>query len=117
MLLREALLILVEMLVIVYSSFYATRPEYNDINETGLGITLVLLFVIYPLLSFMLGILTENMKILAWINAIILTVLYLGLLSLFYNYTACYYIPFYLVFYFIGLMLRRRFSKTNIIKA
>lgn len=105
----------IEMLVIAFFSYYATRPDYNDIHEKGLGITLMLLFVICPLLSFLLGILTEKLRILAWINAIVLTILYLGLFAYFYNYTTYFYIPFYLIFYIIGLMLRRFFPKKNII--
>ncbi|KLU62932.1 hypothetical protein CEB3_c06840 [Peptococcaceae bacterium CEB3] len=106
-LLKEGLLLLIEMLVIAFFSYYATRPENNDIHEKGLGVTLLLLFVICPLLSFLLGMLTEKSRILAWINAILLTILYLGLFTYFYNYTTYFYIPFYLMFYVIGLILRR----------
>ncbi|MDQ7093620.1 hypothetical protein REC12_08465 [Desulfosporosinus sp. PR] len=115
-LLKEALLVLFELLIIFSLGYYASRPINNNIYEKGLGITLLLLFVISPLMSFFFGFLTEKLRVLTWINVVVLTLLYLGLFSYFYNYTAYFYIPFYLIIYFIGLILRRIASKANSIK-
>lgn len=95
--LKEILLLFAETSVIVSPSYYAFSLPYDG----GEGILLMLLFIIYPVLSIFVGILTFKLRMRAWVNAIITTLVFLGLFTSLYNYTAFSYIPFYVnpVFY------------------
>jgi len=98
---------LVETLVIVSPSYYAfSLPPWD-----GEGIIITLILFIYPLLSILIGILTFNLKIKSWVNAVIITIVFLGLFTSLYNSSAYIYIPFYLVLYFVGLILTKKLSK------
>jgi len=82
--LKEILVLFVEMLVIVSPSYYA----FSKPNSEGEGTILMLLFIIYPVLSVFVGILTFKLRMRAWVNAMITTLVFLGLFSSLYNYTA-----------------------------
>ncbi|WP_088189375.1 hypothetical protein [Desulfosporosinus sp. FKA] len=110
--LKEILLLFVEILVIVSPSYYA----FSLPNSGGEGIILMLLFIIYPVLSIFIGIITSKLRMRAWVNAIITTQVFLGLFTSLYNYTAFSYIPFYLTLYFIALMVKKLLSKNNTVK-
>ncbi|WP_088226172.1 hypothetical protein [Desulfosporosinus sp. FKB] len=101
--LKEILLLFAETLVIVSPSYYAFSLPYYG----GEGIILMLLFIIYPVVSIFAGILTFKLRMRVWVNAIITTMVFLGLFSSLYNYTAFSYIPFYLIFYFIALTVTK----------
>jgi len=106
-LLKGILVLLVEPLVIVFLSYYAfSLPPWD-----GEGIIITLLLFIYPLLSILIGILTFNLEIMSWVNAVIITIVFLGLFTSLYNSSAYIYIPFYLVLYFVGLILTKKLSK------
>ncbi|AFM41084.1 hypothetical protein Desaci_2116 [Desulfosporosinus acidiphilus SJ4] len=110
--LKKIMLLFAETLVIVSPSYYA----FSLPNSEGEGIILMLLFIICPVLSIFVGILTFKLRMKVWNNAIITTLVYLGLFSSLYNYTAFSYIPFYLTLYFIALMVTKLLSKNNTVK-
>ena len=107
--LKEILVLFVEMLVIVSPSYYA----FSLPNSEGEGIILMLLFIIYPVISIFVGILTFKLRMRAWVNALITTLVFLGLFSSLYNYTAFSYIPFYLTLYFIALTVTKILTQNN----
>lgn len=110
-LLKGLLVLLVETLVIVSPSYYAfSLPPWD-----GEGIIIMLLFVIYPLLSILIGILTFKFKVNSWVNAVITTIVFFGLFMFtsLYNFTAYSYIPFYLVLYFGGISVTKKLTKRN----
>ncbi|AFM41054.1 hypothetical protein Desaci_2082 [Desulfosporosinus acidiphilus SJ4] len=109
---KEIFLLFVEILVIISPSYYA----FSLPNSGGEGIILMLLFIIYPVLSIFIGILTSELRMRAWVNAIITTLVFLGLFSSLYNYTAFSYIPFYLALYFITLIVTKLLTKNNTVK-
>ena len=110
--LKEIMLLFAETLVILSPSYYAfSQPNYG-----GEGIILMLLFIIYPVLSIFVGILTFKLRMRAWVNAMITTLVFLGLFSSLNNYTAYSYIPFYLILYFIALTVTKLHSKINTVK-
>ncbi|WP_088188039.1 hypothetical protein [Desulfosporosinus sp. FKA] len=110
--LKGILVILVETLVIVSPSYYA----FSLPPSAGEGIILMLLFMIYPLLSIFLGILTFKLKIKSWVNAAIIAIAFFGLFAILYNFTAYSYIPIYLVLYIVGLTLTKKLSKKNTVE-
>ena len=63
--LKEILVLFVEMLVIVSPSYYA----FSLPNSEGEGIILMLLFIIYPVISIFVGILTFKLRMRAWVNS------------------------------------------------
>ena len=105
--LKGILVLLFEILVIVSPSHYAFSLTPSD----EVGIMIMLLFVVYPLLSILIGILTYKLKINAWVNAVITTIVFWGLFSVYYNDSAYAYVPFYLMLFFIGLILTKKLSK------
>ena len=105
--LKYTLVFLVETLVIVTPSYYA----FSLPNSGGEGIIIMLLVLIYPLFSILIGILTFKLKIKLWLNAVVITIVFLGLFVSLYNFTAYSYIPFYLALYFVGLILTKRLTK------
>jgi len=106
-LLKGIMVLLVETLVIISPSYYAfSLPPWD-----GEGIIITLILCIYPLLSILIGILTLNFKIKSWVNAVIITIIFLGLFTSMYNSSAYIYIPFYLVLYFVGLILTKNCLK------
>jgi len=106
-LLKGILILLIDTLVIVSPSYYAySLPPWD-----GVGIIITLIWFIYPLLSILIGILTFNLEIMSWVNAVIITIVFLGLFTSLYNSSAYIYIPFYLVLYFVGLILTKKLSK------
>ena len=110
--LKQILVLFVEMLVIVSPSYYAfSLPNYG-----GEGIILMLLFIIYPVLSVFIGIITFKLRMSAWVNGVITTLVFLGLFTSLYNYTAFSYIPFNLTLYFIALTVTKLLSKNNTVK-
>ncbi|WP_045575512.1 hypothetical protein [Desulfosporosinus sp. I2] len=107
--LKEIMLLFAETLVIVSPSYYAfSLPNYG-----GEGIILMLLFIIYPVLSVFIGILTFKLRMSTWINGVITTLVFLGLFASLYNYTAYSYIPFYLILYFIALKVTKILTQNN----
>ncbi|WP_407310648.1 hypothetical protein [Desulfosporosinus sp. SB140] len=109
---QEIWALFLEVLVIVTPSYYA----FSLPNSEGEEIILMLLFIIYPVLSICIGILTFKIRMRVWVNAVITTLVFLGLFASLYNYTAYSYIPFYLILYFIALTVTKKLSKNNTVK-
>ena len=68
--LKGILVLLFETLVIVSPSYYAFSLPPSDEE----GFIMTLLFVVYPLLSILIGVLTCKLKIKSWVNAVITTI-------------------------------------------
>ena len=112
--LKETWVLFVEILVIVSPSYYA----FSQPNSEGEGAILMLLFIIYPVLSVFIGILTFKLRMSAWVNGVITTLVFLGLFASLYNYIAYSYIPysyipFYLILYFIALTVTKILTQNN----
>lgn len=93
-------------------SYFAAIVDYFN----GMGFFLLLLFFVYPIISFNFGSwMYHSRTIIPFLGAIIIAADYLILFSVFYNSTAYVYVPFYLVCFIMGVFIKKYKLKRGII--
>ncbi|RXI49352.1 hypothetical protein DP130_04680 [Clostridium tetani] len=80
-------------------------------NETFKGLIILFLFLAYPAISFVLGILNAILKVNIYLALIIFIFNFIFVVMYFLNSSALIYIPFYIIFYMLGNIIIKVFKK------